>query len=362
MNVSMASYQAVSILHGGPNTQLRMTARHLSSSGVTASLFDPWRRFGRGDADLFHIFAANIGTYHLAREIHALGIPLVVSPIIYSLHSNAFVRRSLVVTRFLQRIGKGIWSDYALTSDTCRWASAILPNSQDEANLLVEGLGVEKSKVHVIPNGVEDRFAHADPGTFVKKYGVKDFILNVGHIGHERKNVLSLIKALGGIDHPSVIIGRIIRSSYGDACVREAARYKQILLIDGLDHESDLLASAYAASDVFVLPSLFETPGIAALEAALSGAKIVITEKGGAREYFGTMAGYVDSQSVESIREGIVRSLGAAKDDRLKEHVRREFLWPIVAGKTATVYRHVLDGRGHDGGLDRGTVFPVPLL
>jgi len=42
-----------------------------------------------------------------------------------------------------------------------------------------------------------------------------------------------------------------------------------------------MLASAYAACDVFVLPSMFETPGIAALEAGLAGAKIVITKYGG---------------------------------------------------------------------------------
>ncbi len=35
-----------------------------------------------------------------------------------------------------------------------------------------------------------------------------------------------------------------------------------------LDHDDPLLASAYAAARVFALPSWFETPGLAALEAA----------------------------------------------------------------------------------------------
>ena len=37
------------------------------------------------------------------------------------------------------------------------------------------------------------------------------------------------------------------------------------------DHDDPLLASAYAAARVFALPSWFETPGLAALEAALAG-------------------------------------------------------------------------------------------
>jgi glycosyltransferase involved in cell wall biosynthesis len=151
-----------------------------------------------------------------------------------------------------------------------------------------------------------------------------------------------LIQALGKINHPAVIIGRIIKGEYGDACVREAAKYKHILLIDGLDNSSDLLASAYAACDVFVLPSMFETPGIAALEAGLAGAKIVITPHGGTREYFGGMATYVEPGSVESIREGIASSLKRTRNTELREHIKKKFLWQRVAERTASAYRQVL--------------------
>jgi len=341
MKVYLASYQAVSLLHGGPNTQLRMTARHLPENGIAAGFFDPWSRFGREDADLFHLFAANIGTYHLAREIHALGMPLVVSPIIYSLHSHRFVLGTLTLTRLAQRMGKGIWTDYALAADICHWASLVLPNSGAERDFVIHGLGIDPGKVHAVPNGVEERFASGDPTLFTRKYGLENFILNVGHIGHERKNVLSLIKALGRIQHPSVIIGRVIRSPYGNACVQEARKHKQILLIDGLDHDSEVLASAYAACDVFVLPSIFETPGIAALEAGLAGAKVVITDHGGPREYFGNMATYVDPRSVDRIEGGIRSALQEKKTERLREHIRKEYLWSAIARKTAALYREV---------------------
>lgn len=343
MRVYIASYQAVSILHGGPNTQVRNTIRYLGEHGVEARLFDPWSPFAKADCDLFHLFAANIGTYHLAREIHALGIPLVVSPITYSLHSHAFLRTALAATRMLQKLGQGIWSDYAFTADICRWAAKVLPNSRAEGEVVERGLGIPASKIAVIPNGVDERFAHGDPSLFTQRYGVDRFILNVGHIGHRRKNVLALIKALGQIQHPSVIIGRVIAGAYGDACVQEARKHKHILLIDGLKNDDELLASAYAAADVFVLPSLFETPGIAALEAGLAGAKIVITPYGGTKEYFGTMAEYVEPRSVASIRDGILRALAKKNDSRLQEHIRREFLWQRIAAKTAAVYQDILE-------------------
>ena len=104
-----------------------------------------------------------------------------------------------------------------------------------------------------------------------KKYGVKDSILNVGHIGVPRKKTLSLVRALSKINHPSVIIGRIYPSREADLCMEEGKKNKNLTIITGIDHDSPMLASAYAASRVFVLPAMYETPGIAALEAGLSG-------------------------------------------------------------------------------------------
>jgi glycosyltransferase involved in cell wall biosynthesis len=345
IRVQVASYQAVSILHGGPNTQLRKTIQSLDQYGVEAKVFDAWLRFKKEECDLVHLFAANIGTYHLANELQTLGVPLVVSPIFYRLQSPLLLRSFLYGTRALQSLTKSIWSDVALTADICNWSEKVLPNSRAEGDLLTKSLGVSQSKLTVIPNGVEERFYSADPTLFKRKFGVEGFILNVGHIGHRRKNVLALIHALSRINHPAVIIGRIIAGEYGDACVREAKKHKNILLIDGLDNESEMLASAYAAADTFVLPSLFETPGIAALEAGLAGAKIVITPHGGTREYFGDMATYVDPHSIDSIRNGVIQALQAKKSEGLREHIRREFLWQKISERTATVYREVLGGR-----------------
>ncbi len=344
MTVYVSGYQAVAILRGGPLTQIRETVRGLQEIGVDVKYFDSWEvpRFAPGD--VFHLFAANIGTYHLAREIHALGVPLVVSPITYSRHTPTFVRRALVFSRLLQKIGPGLWSDYALCGDICAWSARLLPNTSAEAGLLRDGYGVPDRKITVVPNGVDARFASADPALFERTYGLRGFILNVGHIGHTRKNVLGLIRALAKIDHPAVIIGRIIAGPYGDACVREAAKHKHILLIDGLDHSSDMLASAYAACDTFVLPSLFETPGIAALEAALAGAKIVITRHGGTAEYFNGNAWYVEPSSEDSIRDGIVAALQAEKSPVLRDHILKNFVWGVVAEKTAYAYMGIAAG------------------
>jgi glycosyltransferase involved in cell wall biosynthesis len=342
MNVTFACYQAVSILHGGPRVQILQTKAELEKLGVGVSLFQPWEPFDPKQTDVVHIFSANLGTFHLARVINDLHLPIVSSSIFYTRRSPAAIRMTLGVNDALRKFRTGIWTDYYFTRQICEWSKAVLPNTHDEGRLLEHGIGVPREKISVVPNGVEPRFEFGDPSLFKKEYGLDKFILNVGHIGPERKNVLNLIRALKTIDHPAVIIGRITPGRYGEQCLAEAKENKNILIINGLQNGSEMLASAYAAADVFALPSTFETPGIAALEAALAGAKIVITPVGGTKDYFDAMAEYVDPYSPASIRDGIVRALETRNDGTLKEHIKKEFLWSRVAEKTLAAYKKVM--------------------
>lgn len=342
MKVCLATYQSVMLLQGGPRTQILQTKQGLEKLGVEVSLFESWEEFPRGTFDLVHLFGANIGSYHLAREIHKLGVPMVVSPIFFSRHSPTFLRAAMLGSRVLRRTGPGLWTDYGIASEICSWARGVLPNTEREKELLRKGLGVSAEKMWVVPNGVERRFCEATKTKFKEQYGLENFVLNVGHIGPARKNVLRLLQALEKVNVPAVIIGRIEENDYGRRCREAAQRNPRVLLLDALAHDSEMLASAYAACDVFALPSQFETPGIAALEAGLAGAKIVITRHGGTREYFLDHAEYVEPTSWELIHHGITTALNKPKQSALKNHILAEYLWERVADRTLAAYRQVL--------------------
>lgn len=341
MKITMACYQAVSLIHGGPRVQILETRNELQKLGVEVTLFDPWGLPSQLQCDVVHLFSANLGTFHLARNIHALSVPMVASPIFFTQRSVISIRAALAVERTLKRLRSGIWTDYGYTQQICRWSRGVLPNTSAEGRLIELGLGIQPERVSIVPNGVRPSFEFGDPALFKRKYGIEKFILNVGHIGPARKNIRNLLRALKMIDYPAVIIGKVIGRE-GELCMREAAENKNLLIIPGLENDSELLASAYAACDVFALPSLFETPGIAALEAGLAGAKIVITPHGGTREYFGTMAHYADPLSVESIRSEIIAALNEKQNDTLRLHIKKEYLWSKVAEKTLAVYQKIL--------------------
>ncbi|MGD1044417.1 MAG: glycosyltransferase family 4 protein [Bacteroidota bacterium] len=342
MHVLFATSQATALTRGGVRTQVLQTKEALESLGVHVTLFDTWRNFQANEFDLVHVFSANMATYHFARAVKAQGLPLVISPIFYTRRTANMVQNVIKVDRFISRKVRGIWTDYGLIAEMCRWAEAITPNTTEEGNLFIDAFGVPKKNVIVVPNGVEERFAHAAPGLFEREYGIKNFILSVGHIGPERKNILRLIEALEHIDHPAAIIGRIEDTPSGRACLERASRNPRLLIVDAIPHDSMLLASAYAACDVFVLPSQFETPGIAALEAGLAGAKIVITPVGGTRDYFGNDAIYVEPTSIDNIAQGIQAALKNKKDNGLRTRIQKEFLWEMVGEKTKQVYENIL--------------------
>ncbi len=343
MRVLVLAYQATKMLGGGLLSQVNSTVEALGEQGVEIEMFDQWSDIDPEGYDLCHIFGANMGTHHAAAALHRIGIKTVVSPIFFTQRPPRVVRIAVRANRLMQRTARGVWTDYSLASDVCDWACMVLPNTTDEARLVIKGLGVPEEKVEVVPNGVEERFYNADPTLFRERYGIEDFVLSVGFIGMERKNSLRLLRALRDIDRPSVLIGSVWNGPYADECRKAAREVKDLTILDPMPPSSDILASAYAACDVFVLPSLYETPGIAALEAGLAGAKVVITPFGGTRDYFERFGVYVDPRSTTSIRDGIIKALAAEGDNGLREHILKQFSWQRVAGKTIAAYRKVME-------------------
>jgi len=343
MKIYLASYQTLMINRGGPTYKILCLKDTLEKLGVDVCLFNMWDydlKFT--DDDLVHIFNANIHTYPMANNLKLYGAKYVVNPIFYSNHSAQKIHLYRMLEAPFKKIFKRTYSDYFFTKYVCDNAKMVLPNTRDEGNLLCGALGVEREKIQIIHNGVEERFAHADPSIFEKKYGLKDFILYVGHLGAVRKNGPKIIEALQRIDHPSVIIADVLKNEEGDLCREMLSHSKNILHIDWLKHDDPMFASAYAACHTFILPTRYETPGRAALEAGLAGANVVITPYGGTREYFEQYAEYTEPSSVHSIVEVTEKSLEKKKDSVLKDHILKNFLWDKIARQTLQMYKRVL--------------------
>jgi glycosyltransferase involved in cell wall biosynthesis len=328
---------------GGGENQLVQTARHLESLDVPVRPFSPW--IDRLEsARLLHVFGMSREGLELARLARSRRVPVVLSPICW------YEPRALAAleTHPARRaVALAAWCLRRLTHRLPSWrrellhlADAVLPNSRSEADQLARLFGVPRARLHVVPNGVLPSFGTATPDRFRERWGPNPFVLSVGRI-EPRKNTLELIRAIRRLGLPLVLIGEPEPGSrgYAQRCRREGDGF--VTWLGRVDHHDPILASAYAAARVFALPSWFETPGLAALEAALAGCSVVITPYGSTRDYFSGLVAYARPHRPEEIRRSIKARWDDGPDPRLAPWIATHFLWPNVAQTTAEVYDQV---------------------
>ncbi|MTI88007.1 MAG: glycosyltransferase [Balneolaceae bacterium] len=341
MKVGYIAPMSIAAVNGGLRNQALCTIGEVKKLGVNTQEITPWTSIENRPPDLVHIFGATVENIGIAKNLQALEIPFVVSPVFFSNRSASTIKLSINLELLTHFLGSGIRSDFSVKAQICQMANHVVPNTLEEASMVEKGFSVHSSAITVVPNGVEKRFAEASDDLFSKTYGVNDFILFAGDAGAPRKNVHMLLETANTFQTPIVIIGSFADNEYGQKCRKLADKADHVQLIKTLDHSSDMLASAYAAARVFVLPSYFETPGIAAMEAALAGARIVITEKGGTKEYFRDFAEYINPNSKASLAEAIQKALAKPTDHTLKNHLLQHFGWNQVAKQTVDVYKQL---------------------
>ena len=347
MKVAFYSYPSAFQNPGGGEVQLDKTMEYLKKAGVKVKKFDQWND-KLEEFDIFHVFGSVKDCLGLVKTARSKGVKIALSTIFWSDFRRAINEARSLKDRaglLVRQAAKSFFPRFPSARRELMLASDILfPNGQGEADQLAKYFSVDRNKLFVVPNGVDERFRKVSPDEFTKKYGIKDFILYVGRI-EPRKNQLNFIRAMKSYNEkPIVFIGAPV-SDYEDyygQCREEAT--ENMHFIGHVGHDSPLLEAAYASCTVFALTSWFETPGLSALEAALSGANIVITDGGCTREYFGDMAVYASPNNVTGIRLAVSEACKTPKNDKLVKHVFENFTWDKVAARTIEGYEKILNG------------------
>ncbi|MEW6407148.1 MAG: glycosyltransferase [Patescibacteria group bacterium] len=344
MKVLFYSYPQAFQNPGGGEVMLLKTKEALEKQGVYVKLFNQWEDKIK-DYDILHIFGSVKDCLGLMESAKSFGIKIVVSPIFWSTFQKCFFEYGSIVDRLrltAQHLAKVIMPNIpSQRRKIFLLADAIIANSFMERDQVKRLFSIDNKKIAVAHLGVDERFISANPQEFIDKFGIKDFILSVGRI-EPRKNNLNLIKALKSSGLKLVIIGDPVSNymQYYEECKRQAD--KNTIFINRIDHEDALLASAYAASSVFVLQGWFETPGLVALEAGLSGARLAVTNGGSTKEYFNDCAEYFNPACQKSIRKTIFKALKKEKTNTFKNRIKANYSWDNSAKKTLEVYEHLL--------------------
>lgn len=346
---------------GGDTTQVVKTAQALQQLSVRVDIrLCNDKSIVYSIYDLIHFF--NIGhPADMLGHIRMSGLPYVVSTIYVDYSKPEDRRRSGIkdlllnglgrnAQEYLKTVGKAVLRHERIMDRNYLWmghkrsvkkvlrdAAVLLPNSANEYKRLVGSYGISKEH-HVVPNAADGLLFNCSREEFSRKD--RQMVLCVARI-ELLKNQLNLIRALNGSPYDLYLVGSPAPNHFGyyKACKKISA--SNIHFISEMKQEE--LVQLYKKAKVHILPSWFETTGLASLEALYCGCNIVVTERGDTKEYFDSEhCIYCDPASPDSIRSAV--DLAASQDPDIShiEWMRSVFNWEKAGAITLEAYRQVL--------------------
>jgi glycogen(starch) synthase len=277
---------------------------------------------------------------HLAKRFRA--------PLVVTIHATEYGRHQGWVDKHPQSYIHGVERWMANRAERVITCSAYMREH------VADIYGLEESRVHVIPNGIDpsELVPVGDLDMLRARYAAPDekLVLLVGRLVYEKGFQLALEALPGLIER----VGKIRFIVAGSGTAEHELRAQATRL--GLDDHGtflgwigdDVLHSLYRIADLTVVPSIYEPFGLVALEAMASGCPCLVADTGGLREVVpnedvGLRFRSRDPASLAEMAERLLT------DDELRDRLVAEasehvltFDWGDVARQVSGVYREVV--------------------
>lgn len=339
MKALFLTYPHLGLAPGGMGIQINSTAQGLRDLGVEVLYLDPWRN-QINDVDVVHFFSI-----HGSMETHVLSAAAQGTPVIASPVFNCFAEPAIRVVLKSRLAGRlpGFYTEFGRSRNMLRKSFRVLCQTEDERRLLMRSFSLPGDRCVIVPNGTEKRFAAGDPSLFEKRFGVRDVVLEVGSI-ERRKNQLNLIRAMKDLPYTLVLIGEArLAGDYLRQCKHEAG--PKVIFVGQLDYDDPLLASAYAAAKVCILPSYTETWGLVLYEGALTGCRLIASSHVPIPPEISAHVVQVDPDRPDQMAAAITRAMQQARDEQAQRIVRDMPSWADVARQIQGIYYAALTTR-----------------
>lgn len=225
-----------------------------------------------------------------------------------------------------------------------RAAASVVVFTDEQRAALAAAYGLDRSRIRVIPNGVDDTFFYPAPRIPPEK----PRLLFVGRLAVQ-KNLPLLLHALTGISErfETVIVGAgELEAELKSTTVRlELANVQFYGRAD-----SDDLRELYRTADIFVLPSEREGMPLVLLEAMAMGLPVVATDIPGNRDVIvdgvnGTLVPLDDPQALRQALLTIATDTDLYR--RMSEASGRfsaQYSWGEIGARFENIYAEVANG------------------
>ena len=226
--------------------------------------------------------------------IHAHGYLHFSSNLVAFSRIFKFKKRPIVLTTHGTEVGYQGWKNLverayrkSVGLFMLKLFDKVIALSLEEANLL-EKMGISRSKIEVVPNGIDLRQVNSevDIQDFMQRYGLdynyENILLFVGSL-IPRKGINFLIDAMKHIESNTalLIVGEEIPGYAGfrkilEQQVRKLGLENRVIFLGRVSKED--LERAYIVADLLILPSISEVFGLVLIE-AMSYGKCVVASK-----------------------------------------------------------------------------------
>ena len=299
-------------------------------------------------AGCFCAFSTNVITSHFCEKE---GLRLERSNIIEMPHKSIWQKLKVLDHSIYRRLAAFV-EGVIIGRDSPK---ALIVVSQSMKREFIRHYGNAAKNIIVIPNGVDTLRFHPTNrllyrGQIRQEHGVSrsDPLLMFAGGDWERKGVRYIIEALPLLSKRNVkliIIGSGDEKFYGQLAELKRVRDRIIFV----PHSSNLWAY-YAASDIFVLPTIYEPFGLVIVEAMASGLPVITSRVAGAADLIiDGVNGLLlrapsDVNGLAAKIELLLSNAGLRKTmgERARETAEK-FSWDQVAQKTLEVYNTVLN-------------------
>ncbi len=247
-----------------------------------------------------------------------------------------------------------MWRLSRLEEESAKNATLIVTVSKYSSKKIVEFYDVDKTKIRIVPNGVDSqRFRPVKDCEEIKqRIGIsnKQCVLFVGRL-IPRKGLPFLVEAAKLIvkergETTFVVVGNGPLKNHLISYLEKINLSGNFVFLG--DVSDEVLPALYNCADVFALPSIQEGQGIALLEAQATAKPVVAFNVGGVREaMLDKETGLLVKPNSQELADALLkllsdRFLREKMGNKGREFVSNSFSWDICAQKMFQVYLEAL--------------------
>lgn len=333
MKIAFIIYQGA-VLSGKSNgirSQALTWKKMLEQGGNEVFLINHWENYSWDSFEAIHIFGYDSSIHSFVKSLHTHNQNIFISPIIDSL--QPYWKYKLASFNGFDKFR--LYSvNYALKK-ALPYIKGVFVRTNHEGGYFKNSLEQNANKVHLV------RLSYSLPIPDDVQFLIDNkekFCLHISSLYQDRKNVERLVMAAKKYKFNLKLVGSTGNKMQEETVKNWIGEYKNIELLGFVSF--DRLVELYKKAKVFALPSTCEGVGIVALDAAIYGCSIALTDIPGPKEYFNGDIKQVNPNNIDNIGQTIHNLLNSQNTRILSDFIKSEYSSDKCYTKLINIYKN----------------------